>query len=160
MKRRVDLIHAARSRDLLVSENTSWEDAFNVIFLSLVEPNLPADRPLVLDEYPAQIECLARKIPGTAYRERWELYVRGIEIANCYTEESDPQAVRSYFESQVGKKSGAMVPHAVDMGYARLFEKFPACSGVAIGFDRLAMVLLGKAEIGEVIAFPFSGFAL
>lgn len=159
MQDREILIHAARSKGLLVSEDAAWEDAFNIIFLTLIEPYLPADRPLVLDEYPAQIECLARKIPGTPYRERWELYVQGIEIANCYTEENDPEAVRRYFESQAGKKTASIVPHAVDAGYVSLFEEFPLCSGVAIGFDRLVMVLLGKTDISEVISFPFSGFS-
>lgn len=153
-----DMIAAARTRELMVSDDTLWEDAFNIVFLTLVEPFLPDDRPLVLEEYPAQVECLARIIPGTTFRERWELYIRGIEIANCYTEEDNPDSVRRYFESQAAKKAAALVPHAVDMEYATLFEKFPPCSGVAIGFDRLAMVLLGKTDIAEVLSFPFSIF--
>ncbi len=158
MKSPDDMIAAARSRQLMVSDDAPWDDAFNAVFLTLVEPFLPIDKPLVLDEYPAQVECLARVISGTSSRERWELYARGIEIANCYTEEGNPESIKRYFESQAGKKTGALVPHAIDMDYARLFEGFPACSGVAIGFDRLAMVLLGKKDIAEVMAFPFTEF--
>lgn len=150
------IIEAARSKDLLVSQEATWEEAFNVVFLSLVEPRLPADRPLVLDEYPSQIECLAKDIPGRPYKERWELYVRGIEIANCYTEEASPASVREYFKSQGLKKSESLVPHRIDPGYAEIFDAFPPCSGVAVGFDRLAMVLLGLDSIGEVLNFPFS----
>ncbi len=158
MTTRNDMIDAARSRQLPVSDDAPWDDAFNAVFLTFVEPFLPVDKPLVLDEYPAQVECLARVVPGTAYRERWELYIRGIEIANCYTEEGNPASVRQYFESQAGKKSTSMVPHAIDTDYAGLFDEFPPCSGVAIGFDRLAMVLLGKTEIAEVMTFPFTEF--
>ncbi len=149
---------ACRERGLIVSKNAAWEDAFNILFLSLVEPALPRDRPLVLDQYPSGVECLAADIPGTAYKERWELYTDGIEIANCFTEMADPGAVRAYFGSQTAKKAKALVPHAVDSGYASVFEHFPPCSGVAIGFERLMMVLLGKKRIDEVMLFPFETF--
>ncbi|TXT44030.1 MAG: lysyl-tRNA synthetase class II [Spirochaetes bacterium] len=149
------MIEAARGKDLLVSPKATWEEAFNVVFLSLVEPNLPMDRPLVLDEYPTLIECLAKEIPGKPYKERWELYVEGIEIANCFTEMAEPQAVREYFDSQGRKKLESLVPHRIDYGYAEIFANFPPCSGVAVGFDRLTMVLLGAKTIEEVINFPF-----
>lgn len=153
-----ELVAAARERGLIVPDNTTWDDAFNIVFLSLVEPSLPAVRPLVLDEYPERIECLARKIPGRAYRERWELYVSGVEIANCYTEEANPASIKRYFASQSELKRKALVPHAVDSRYPEIFEGFPPCSGVAIGFDRLAMALLGKKTIAEVMPFPFAVF--
>lgn len=153
-----EMAEEARARGLLVPEGTAWEDAFNIVFLSLVEPSLPQDRPLVLDEYPARIECLARDIPGTPWKERWELYVRGVEVANCYTEMADSGAVRRYFESQGERKRHALVPHAVDPSYPGLFADFPPCSGVAIGFDRLVMSLSGGSRIDETLAFPFAGF--
>jgi lysyl-tRNA synthetase class 2 len=146
---------ACRERGLLVASDASWDDAFNVLFLSLVEPALPQDRPLVLDRYPAGIECLAADIPGTMYKERWELYVDGIEIANCFTEMANPEAVRRYFSSQGTKKKAALVPHRIDDSYASIFEHFPPCSGVALGFERLMMVLLGKRSIADVLLFPF-----
>jgi lysyl-tRNA synthetase class 2 len=152
------MIAAARSLGLVVPDGTTWEDAFNIVFLSLVEPRLPADRPLVLDEYPAGIECLARDIPGRPYKERWELYVRGVEVANCFTEMGDPDAVRRYFSSQAARKEAALVPHHVDEAYPEIFRNFPPCSGVAVGFDRFVMSLLGADRLEEVIAFPFARF--
>ncbi len=152
------MIEAAKSLDLLVNPQASWEEAFNVIFLSKVEPALPKDKPLLLDEYPAGIECLAKDIPGKAYKERWELYVNGVEVANCFTEMADRKAVADYFQSQAEKKANALVPHPVDMDYPELFKDFPPCSGVAIGFDRLVMGLLGLHDIRQVISFPFEAF--
>lgn len=149
---------ACRERGLIVSPEASWEDAFNILFLSLVEPALPQDKPLVLDKYPAGVECLAADIPGTMYKERWELYADGIEIANCFTEMADPRAVHAYFTSQSTKKAGALVPHSVDDGYASIFEHFPPCSGVAVGFERLMMVLLGRKRIDEVTLFLFEKY--
>lgn len=158
LQEREAMVEAARSKGLLANDATSWEDAFNIIFLSLVEPFLPPDKPLVLDEYPRGIECLARDIPGKPYKERWELYVQGIEIANCFAEMGNPAAVAEYFAAQGTRKLNSLVPHRVDAGYPALFKHFPPCSGVAIGFDRLAMVLLGKTDIGEVLKFPFASF--
>jgi len=152
------MIAAAKAKNLMIDNNSSWEDAFNVIFLTLVEPALPVDRPLVLDEYPRGIECLAKDIPGKPYKERWELYVHGIEIANCFTEMGSPEAVKAYFASQGEKKANSLVPHKIDPGYPSIFEDFPPCSGVAVGFDRLAMVLLGLSDISEVVNFPFESF--
>jgi lysyl-tRNA synthetase class 2 len=150
------ICEAARSKGLMLPQGVDWEEAFNIIFLSLIEPELPQDRPLVLDEYPAGIECLAKDLPGRPFKERWELYIRGIEIANCFTEMADPEAVRRYFVSQGAGKATALVPHRIDSGYADLFERFPPCSGVAVGFDRLLMVLKGMKDIGQAIRFPFS----
>lgn len=152
------MIEAARSLDLIVNPQATWEEAFNVIFLSRVEPALPIDRPLVLDEYPAGIECLARDIPGKPYKERWELYVGGVEVANCFTEMAERDAVASYFQSQAKKKANALVPHPIDKKYPELFIDFPLCSGVAIGFDRLVMGLLGLHDIRQVINFPFEDY--
>jgi lysyl-tRNA synthetase class 2 len=149
---------AALAKALILSPTATWEEAFNVIFLSVVEPALPRDCPLVLDEYPSGIECLAKDIAGKPYKERWELYVGGMEVANCFTEMGERKAVESYFASQEEKKRLSLVPHRLDPSYPSIFENFPACSGVAIGFDRLVMALTGARRIDEVINFGFSQF--
>lgn len=152
------MVEAARSKGLVLPDGSTWEDAFNIVFLSCVEPRLPVDKPLALDEYPAGIECLAKEIPGSGCRERWELYIGGVEIANCFSELADEAEVAAYFSSQERKKKDSLVHHAVDRGYPSLFRDFPQCSGVAIGFDRLVMALTGAGKIQDVINFPFGDF--
>lgn len=136
----------------------SWENIFNRIFLSFIEPELPKDRPIVLYNYPRQIQCLSKEINGTPWRERWELYVNGDEIANCYSEETDGQKVKKLFESEYYKISAtARVIPDIDNNYSKIFDKnFPECSGVALGVDRLVMMLTGASSIEGVILFPFS----
>jgi lysyl-tRNA synthetase class 2 len=124
---------------------------------------------VILSEYPAFVPCLAKKNPGGKTVERWELYGRGIELANCYTEETSPQAVREFFEGEKrAKEKSALVRHRVDDNYWKIFlsggedpigphpgeSGFPPCSGVALGMDRLIMVLAGKTAIGAVLPFP------
>lgn len=136
----------------------SWDDTFNRIFCNFVETSIPKDRPVLFTDYPYQIECLAKREGN--YRRRWELYIGGIEIANCYLEETDPQIVRNYYRNEYSKlvaqrqNSQRVIPDADD-SFADCFETFPKCSGVAIGLDRLLMVNMGKTDITDVILFPF-----
>ncbi|TFG62257.1 MAG: elongation factor P--(R)-beta-lysine ligase [Spirochaetales bacterium] len=142
-----------------VTPEDSWEQAFNRIFLTEVEPRLPSERPLALMDYPALIPCLAKRIPGTPWLERWELYARGMEIANCFTEETDAGAAADYFRrvSAGNDKASEAAARAADPSFAGIFgPEFPACSGVAMGLDRLLMVLTGAASIDEVLLFPMS----
>jgi lysyl-tRNA synthetase class 2 len=150
-----DLHRHARELGIRVEAGDTWEAAFNRIFVSRVEPSLPADKPLVLLDYPAEIRCLAKRIPGTPWRERWELYVDGIETANCFTEETDPAEVEGYFRVERELKRGALVPHPSDEDFIRLYRgAFPPCSGAALGIDRLLMAFFGFSHIGGVILFP------
>ncbi len=152
------LLEAALSKpDICASPADTWEELFNKVFLTYVEPNLPQDRPLVLCDYPANIDTLAKRIPGTDYLERWELYVRGMELANCFTEETNPERMRSFFASESKAKAEGIVPHPVDETFPDLFARgFPDISGVALGFDRLVMAFTGTESIRGVISFPFS----
>ncbi len=143
---RSSLVKEAKKLGLSIpSEPESWEETFNRIFLTFVEPNLPKDRPVVLDQYPRQISCLAKK--DGLYRKRWELYVKGVEIANCYDEERDEATIRGYYQSEyaslVSKRneSGTVIPD-IDVDVAQAIASIGQCSGVAIGRDRLQMVLM------------------
>jgi lysyl-tRNA synthetase class 2 len=138
---------------------------YDLIFIHAVEPALPRDRPVAILDYPAFVPCLARTGAGGKTRERWELYVRGIELANCYSEETDPEAVRRFFESEGEiKDKTALTPHRIDGDYWKVFlprktgdggeRPFPPCSGVALGLDRLIMALTGRSSIDGVLPFP------
>jgi elongation factor P--(R)-beta-lysine ligase len=143
----------------LTIENTdTWEDIFNRIFLNFIEPDLPKDKPIVLYNYPKQILCLAKELEGTPWRERWELYVNGIELANCYSEETDSSKIKNILDTEYIKKASiARVIPDIDSDYNIIFNKdFPDCSGVALGVDRLVMLLTGATSIEGVIIFPFS----
>jgi lysyl-tRNA synthetase class 2 len=134
---------------------------YDLIFIHAVEPSLPRDRPTALTDYPAFVPCLARKGRDGRTVERWELYVRGVELANCYSEETEAEKVRAYFEAEGKIKNGtSLVPHLIDGDYWKIFLpgprnlRFPACSGVALGLDRLIMALSGRPTINGTLPFP------
>ena len=155
----VDLKKKAEELGLTVPEHESWDDTFNRIFLTFVETSLPKDHPVLLKDYPQQIECLAKREGN--YRRRWEMYINGVEIANCYLEETDVETTRNYYLSETAKIAGEriytskVIPDA-DLGFADIFSTFPKCSGVAIGLDRLLMVQTGIHDINSVLSFPLA----
>jgi lysyl-tRNA synthetase class 2 len=153
----------ARTLGLNPPPNTRIAALYDLIFVHTIEPNLPRDKPVVLMDYPAFVPCLAKKNADGLTVERWELYIRGMELANCYSEETNPEKVRAFFEEEAALKSEyALVPHAVDPHYWKVFSprkgKYPRCSGVAIGVDRLIMSLAGRSSIDSVLPFPMRRF--
>jgi lysyl-tRNA synthetase class 2 len=130
---------------------------YDLIFIHAVEPQLKTQKPIALLDYPAFVPCLAKKHPDGRTVERWELYYNGIELANCYSEENNPQAVKDFFISEEAEKQkNVIVRHNVDHDFWKIFENFPRCSGVAMGLDRLIMALTDKADIDSVL--PFSAY--
>jgi lysyl-tRNA synthetase class 2 len=135
---------------------------YDLIFVHAVEPSLPKDQAVALIDYPAFVPCLARANDDNRTVQRWELYINGVELANCYSEEQDPAKVRAFFESEAREKAqSALVPHKVDANYWKYFlprrsgeNGFPRCSGAAMGLDRLIMALTGRSSIDSVLPFP------
>ncbi len=151
------MIDAAARLGLAIAEDSTWEQAFHAFFLTFVEPRLPRDRPLVLMDYPAAVRTTARPLAGTPWAERWELYVDGVEVVNCYTEETNPERLQQLIREEAERKKPSRVQHRPDEQLARLFPAgFPRCSGAALGVERLEMVLTGETSLEGVILFPVS----
>ncbi len=137
----------------------SWDDIFNRIFLTYVETSLPTEHPVILTDYPMQIECLALQKEGTPYRKRWEMYINGTEVANCYAEETSPLKTEDYYQREYQKLIASRENTALpipDISSTFPSLEIPTSSGVAIGLDRLLMSLLGKDEIAPLLLFPLS----
>ncbi|HUI72548.1 MAG TPA: amino acid--tRNA ligase-related protein [Spirochaetia bacterium] len=151
------LVEAARIAGVTVSPPCTWEEAFHIVFLTSVEPSLPRGKPLVLLDYPALVPTTARRAPGAPWAERWELLIDGIEIANCYTEETDRNRLDALLRTEQERKKSSRVLHSIDTGLASAFPQgFPEVTGTALGVDRLEMVFSGEKTLEGVILFPFS----
>lgn len=150
---------AARARGYEVREDDDWDDLFHRVFLTAVEPALPADRPVFLTEYPARLPSLARRVPGNPrYVERFELYMGGLELANAFTELNDPVEQRARFEADLEAKRSKVGPDRYDGGVdeallAALEYGMPPSGGIAFGLDRLAMLFADAETIDPVIMF-------
>lgn len=131
-------------------------DRFDLDMVAKVEPALPKDRPCVLTDYPAPVAALARLKPGDpAVAERWELYLGGLEIANAYGELTDAAVQRARFLAcNEARRQAGHPAYPLDEDFlAALEQGLPPCGGIALGVDRLAMLLCGAQTIDEVRPF-------
>ena len=133
-------------------KSESRADTFNRLFVALVEDRIKDIAPVVtITDYPSEILCLAKDDSTGAFKKRWEMYINGIETANCYTEETRESRVKEYFNHEDRAKKAVDPLFRSDKELPTM--ALPESSGVAIGFDRLMMCLLDKKNIGEVIPF-------
>ena len=133
------------------------DSILNVLLAALVEPRLGGQHPTFVYDYPATQAALARIRPGSpAVAERFELYVRGMEICNGFQELTDPAELRRRNEAQNEiRRRHSKEPLPVDSFLLEAMELgLPECTGVALGFDRLVMLALGAEAISQVVAFP------
>ena len=129
----------------------------NLLFSQHIEPKIAQSRPCFVYDFPATQAALARISPADPrVAERFELYFKGIELANGFHELSDPQEQRQRFETDNEKRRAAGLPAmSIDENLLdALSSGLPDCSGVAMGIDRLLMLALQKQSIQEVLAFP------
>ncbi|MFH0927867.1 MAG: amino acid--tRNA ligase-related protein, partial [bacterium] len=148
---------AVRARELGIEpqDGDSFDDIFFRIFISKIELNLGVPVPTVLYDYPVSMASLARKKPSDPrVAERVEIYIGGLELANGFGELTDPEEQRERFIKE-GEERRCLGKTVFPIDEELLFElkHIGTAAGIALGVDRLAMVLTGAGSIEEVIAF-------
>jgi lysyl-tRNA synthetase class 2 len=147
------LAGGARLRD-----GETWEDLFFRLLLERIEPHLGRAHPTFLTHWPAAQAALARRDPADArVAERFELFVCGIELANAFVELTDAGEQRERFIADRARRhalNGAGDWPLDEDFLAALAHGLPPCAGIALGFDRLAMIAAGADRIGQVLWLP------
>lgn len=131
-------------------------DRFDDIIALEIEPQLGLSQPTFLIEYPAAMAALARKKPGNErVAERFELYIEGMELANAFSELTDPVEQRQRFVTEeTERRSNGKAPYPLPEKFLSELAMMPPAAGIALGIDRLVMLLTGATSIDAVIAFP------
>jgi lysyl-tRNA synthetase class 2 len=145
---------AAPPESLAADDRDGWLD---FLLVERIQPRLGFARPAILYDFPASQAALARVRPGPpAVAERFELYVDGIELANGYHEMLDAAELcrRTAEANRQRRGDGKMALPEQNRLLSAMTAGLPASTGVALGFDRLAMLAAGAKTIAEVIAFP------
>lgn len=131
----------------------------DVLMSLVVGPQLGTDRPSFLFDFPATQAALSRVRPGTPpLAERFELFWRGIELANGFHELADADEQERRFADDLAWRAAqgrATPPFDTHLIHA-LRHGLPDCAGVALGLDRLLMLKLGLADIASTMAFDSS----
>ena len=154
------LAAAAAKAGIAPRADDDWETLFFRIFLERLEPHLGIGAPTILYDYPMSLAALSRPKPGDPRLcERFELYVCGLELANAFGELTDAQEQRRRFVADQAKKQGLYgETYPIDEDFVAALEHgLPECAGIALGFDRLVMLLTGAERIDDVLWAPVAG---
>jgi lysyl-tRNA synthetase, class II len=146
---------AADALGVALAGGENWGQALEAVFAARVEDGLIA--PIHVTGFPRDISPLAkvdRADPRLA--ERFETYIYGWEVANAFSELTDPQDQRARFEAQMtARAAGDEEAQPLDEDYVAALEYgLPPCGGLGLGIDRLVMLLTNSPSIRDVIAFP------
>lgn len=136
-----------------------WDDLFHRVLLNRVEPELHKDaRPVFLTHYPAPLASLARLSPSDPRTsERFELYVGGVELANGFGELTDPAEQRRRFERESAQRvQRGLSAYPLDERFLSALGELPAAAGIALGLERLLMLLFDVDDIDAVAFIPWS----
>lgn len=140
------------------TKHSSWEQLFNQIFISQIEPELP-EVPFFLIDYPAKTSPMCKPRQDQPHlAERFEFYLAGIELANGNTEQTDPKQTQQHF-AQIKKlraSQGVPIP-PVDPDFMQALEKLDRSNqtfaGVGLGIERLVMILADKQKLSSINPF-------
>lgn len=141
-----------------VDKKTTWEEIYNQIFLNEIEPHLGQVHPTIIYEFPGSMAALAQKKPDDPrFSERFEFYIAGLELGDCYGELTDWKEQEMRFKEELKElKRLGKTTYEYDHDFiSALKEGMPKSSGIAVGVDRLVMLFADVADIAQTQFFPY-----
>jgi len=131
------------------------QNKFDEIMVESIEPRLGLERPTFIYDYPAKLAALAKiKMNDPTVAERFELYIGGLELANGFSELADASEQRQRFEEALKLRSAKnWARYKMPENFLQALQTMPPCAGIALGIDRLVMLLANACQIDDVVAF-------
>lgn len=140
-----------------VEKNSTWEQLYNQIFLNEVEPHFGHSKPTIVYEFPGELAALAKKKGSDPrFAERFEFYIAGLELGDAYSELTDPVEQEVRFKKELAElKRLGKTTYDYDHDFIEALKVgLPKCSGIAVGVDRLVMLLADTKNIADTLFFP------
>jgi EF-P lysine aminoacylase GenX len=135
------------------TDGFSYEEIWSQIYSQEIEPHLGKNScPTLIYDYPKEFAALAKLNSDDKTAQRFEFYIDGVELGDCYTELTDWQEQEKRFKTEQQQRiNDKKIIHPVDSGFIEALKYgLKPCAGIAIGFERLAMVMLGLSSISEL----------
>lgn len=153
-----ELMKVAKSRVSFEGQLNNRNAWLELLFTHCILPQMGQDRPIFIYDFPVSQAALAKIRPGNPpVASRFEVYYRGIELANGFHELQDATEQRKRFENDLAYRVMNQIPPVpLDENLlAALTQGLPDCAGVALGLDRLMMLALQASHISDVLSFDF-----
>jgi lysyl-tRNA synthetase class 2 len=153
--KRITVLEAFERYSPISLEESLASDRFDEFTVGVIEPQMGTDRPAFLMDYPASLAALARLKPSDPrFAERFELYIAGMELANGFSELNDQKEQRLRFDQENRKRvaQGKRAYPAPDR-FLTALGNMPSAAGIAVGIDRLVMLLTDRTQIDDVVCF-------
>lgn len=141
----------------LLPKNSTFSDGFFHVMVKYIESQLPYKQPVVISRWPIQLAALAAPCADDPkYCDRFEIYYRGVELANAYQECTDQNVIRSRFIMENTERAALNKPvFAIDEDFLRSLDRLPQSAGIAMGIDRLFLTVAQKTDLSQIIlGFP------
>lgn len=138
------------------ADTDTWDEVFHRIFVQKIEPHLGRSGPVVVRHFPPS-QCAWARITPEGWSDRAEVYWRGVELANGYNELNDPIEQERRFQKAIeDRRALGRESYPIDEEFLKaLHAGMPPSSGIALGLDRLFMLLVDAEDIADVRNFPF-----
>jgi len=147
----------AKKKGYQVHAKNTWEELYDQIFLNEIEPHLGHGKPTILYDFPSVMGALAKKKSSySRFAERFEFYIAGLELGDCYSELTDWKEQEERFKKELAevKRLGKTV-YDYDHDFIEALKVgLPTCSGIAVGVDRLVMLFADTDDIADTLFFP------
>ena len=147
--------HAQERGHRLSELDDDWDHIFCELFLNEIEPKLGRHRPCLLYGWPRSQAALARLDPQNPTEAmRFELYAGGFELANAFEELTDPiEQEKRFIEEQKQRQRLNRPVYEIDRRFLGALEHVPPCAGIALGIERLCMLLMESSTIEDVLSW-------
>lgn len=151
------LLAAAVQKGYQITPETTYQEAFDQIFMNEIEHHLGAEKPTIICEYLASQAALARKKPSDPrFAERFEFYIAGLELGNAFSELTEWQEQEERLQADVDERTKLGLPSfEIDHDFVTAVKSgFPPTGGIAVGVDRLVMLMSDAESIVDTLALP------
>lgn len=152
------LLAECARRDYTITDQTTWEEAYNQLLLNEIEPHFFEMRqPLILYDYPVSQAALSQpKKSDPRFAERFEFYIAGIELGNAFSELTDAEEQEKRLRADLKlRKTMGRKEYELDEDFIDALKSgMPRTGGIAVGVDRLVMLLADTPTIHDTMFFP------
>lgn len=153
------LLLAAKKKGYQVDESTTWEEIWNQVIANEIEPKLGQKGPTILYDYPVSQAALSKKkVSDPRFAERFEVFMAGMELGNCFSELTDwrEQEARCLADLAERKALGK-TEYPMDKDFIEALKMgMPETGGIAVGVDRLVALFADAPDIADTLFFPVS----